>query len=79
MVGIREKIQYGVEDRRIELMMAMFEVVKENYLSGHSQQAIKEYSSALAEESFNFQFRVAFLRPSEQEELYKTYFKGRRK
>ena len=77
MVGIREKIQYGVESRRFEIMMAMLEIAKENYLSGHSQRAINEYSSILAEESLNLQFRVAFLRPSEQEELYNTFFKGK--
>ena len=79
MPSIRNEIQDGIGRRCEEIMSVMFDVAKENYLSGASQRAIKEYSSILADESMNLQFRVAFLRPSEQEDIYNSFFKRRAK
>lgn len=79
MVNIRNEIQGGIGRRCEELMTLMIDIAKENYLTGKSQWAINEYSSYLVDESLNLQFRVAFLRPSEQEDIYNSFFKGRNK
>ncbi len=76
-MNTRNKIQNDIGRRCEEYMTVMFDIAKENYLSGTSQRAIKEYSSILAENSKNLQFRIAFLRPSEQEEIFDQFFKKR--
>lgn len=74
----RNRVQNVIGLHCEEMMGIMFDIAKENYLNGNSQRAIKEYSSILADESLNLQFRVAFMRPAEQEKIY-TMFSRRGK
>ena len=75
-MNTREQIQLIIGRRCEEYITAMFDIAKENYLNGISQRAINEYSSILIDKSLNLQLRVAFLHPSEQEEMYDAYLRG---
>ena len=77
-MNTRSRVQNVIGLHCEEMMGVMFDIAKENYLNGNSQRAIKEYSSILADESLNLQFRVAFMRPAEQEKIY-TMFSRRGK
>lgn len=76
MVSERNRAQLDIGKRYEEIAGYLFDILAENYLSGHSQTAVDSYRLILDNECRSAQYRIGPAKASAIKSIREEYLRG---